>query len=481
MAPTDDSRPMLRPSHFSVSDAHSTDRDAAGGHLPAEERLYSLPSSPLGLPDPPRRPSSTSIGGHDGSLTDPSSPVLQQPTLPMGNLNLEDISENSISSPAHNTDHLSEDEKTSSRTSRFVGNMLVTRIGRASWQSLESTARLPFYLSPWGDNQPFTLPNLRKRDLALAGVAHFGLDALGASAVTVVESAFEHAVSATVEQTADEGLSKVTGKRSKSHVVERRVGMNSLTLRIKHKLIGEAAELVFQGVRRTEDRMACAKGWFCPYLYASGREPELSRAKDFNMAQLLTPRLAADASIAPTMLSSFIESDTPVISPFGCPWEDASFKPGFTFPKFKRMAVMLTGISPYRYITTQSAWSHSRIPNEARITFHLFTHVPAVVVPVRDQSPILAWSPRTVAQMLDKKSHYDVKIHVRELLDFISTVIDEDAVKQSFQESGHGWRDVLEGCLHPMLSAVLNVPDAIRQTAQECCELERTGIVAFRY
>ncbi|KAF3764679.1 hypothetical protein M406DRAFT_70796 [Cryphonectria parasitica EP155] len=411
----------------------------------------------------------------------PPSPLLQQPSQPMGNLDLQGVSSNAISSPAHNTDHLAEDEKTSSRTSRFVGNMLVSRIGRASWQSLESTARLPFYLSPWGDNHPFTLPNLRKRDLALAGVAHFGLDALGASAVTVVESAMAHAVSATVEQTADEGLSKVTGKMSKGHLVQRRVGMNSLTLRIRHKLIGEAAELVFQGVRDTDDRMACAKGWFCPYLYASGREPEIARAKDFAMAQLLTPRLAADASIAPTLLSSLVESDTPVVSPFGCSWEDASFKPGFSFPKFKRMAIFLTGISPYRYITTQSAWSHSRIPNEARITFHLFTHVPAIVLPVRDQSPIMAWSPWTVAQMLEKKSRYDIRKHVGELLDFIGTVIDEDAAQSSLGSSEHGWRDIMEGCLHSMLSAVLNVPDAIRETAKECCELERTGVVAFRY
>lgn len=400
----------------------------------------------------------------------------------MGNMDLQGVSSNSISSPDHDPEAIHEDEKTSSRTSRFVGNMLISRIGRASWQSLESTARLPFYLSPWGDNQPFTLPNLRKRDLALAGVAHFGLDALGASAVTVVEAAVEHAVSATVEQGADEGLAKVTGRYgNQGHVVQRRVGMNSLTLRIKHKLIGEAAELVFQGVKDTDDRMACSKGWFCPYLYASGREPEIARAKDFSMAQLLRPRLAADASIAPTLLSSFVESDTPVMSPFGCPWEDASFKPGTSFPKFRRIAILMTGISPYRYITTQSAWSHSRIPNEARITFHLFTNVPAIVLPVKDQSPIMAWNPWTVAQMLGKKTRYDIGKHVEELLDFIQTVIDEEAVRNNPDSSQVGWRETMESCLHMMLNAVLGVPEAIRATSKECCELERTGVVAFRY
>ncbi|EOO01234.1 hypothetical protein UCRPA7_3253 [Phaeoacremonium minimum UCRPA7] len=189
----------------------------------------------------------------------------------MGNIDLQNVSSNAISSPNLNTDHLAYDEKTSSRASRFVGNMLVSRISRASWQSLESTARLPFYLSPWGDNTPFTLPNIRKRDVALAGVAHLGLDALGASAVTVMEKAMEHAVSATVEQSADMGLEKVTGRLGKGRVVERKVGMNSLTLQIRHKLIGEAAELGFLGVHDSADWMSCAKGWFCPYLDTVGQ------------------------------------------------------------------------------------------------------------------------------------------------------------------------------------------------------------------
>lgn len=403
----------------------------------------------------------------------------------MGNLDLHGVSTNAVSSPDYQ--HLHEDEKKSGRASRFVGNMLITRIGRASWQSLESTARLPFYLSPWGDNLPFTLPNLRKRDLALAGVAHFGLDALGASAVTVIESALTHAASATVEQTADEGLSKVSNRMNKpGHVIRRRVGMDSLTLRIKHKLIGEAAELVFQGVHDTQDRMGCAKGWFCPYLYASGREPEIARSQDWTMAQLLRPRLAADASIAPTLLSSCAASDIPVVAPFGCPWEDPSFAPAMMppYPKFRRMAVFLTGISPYRHLTTQSAWSHSRIPNEARITFHLFTHAPIIVFPIRDQAPVLAWSPWTVAQMFEAvwSRRYTVDRQVEELLAFIETVIDEDVVRGSCPEfEKHGWRDAMDGCLRSMLSAVVNVPDAIRETSKGCCELERTGVVAFRY
>lgn len=383
----------------------------------------------------------------------------------MGNIDLS----------GQNTDHLVQDEKTSSFASRFVGNMLISRIGRASWQSLESTARLPFYFSPWGDNTPFTLPNLRKRDLALAGLAHVGLDALASSTVTVVESAVEHAVSATVEQTVDEGLGKVAGRHSRPHRVARRVGMDSLTLRIGHKLIGEAAELAFRGGRDTADWAGCARAWFCPYLYASGREPEVARARDFTMALLVTPRLAADAVIAPTLLASLAESHTPIVAPFDSGERDHGLAAP-PYPKFGRMAVFLTGISPYRFIASRSAWSHSRIPNEARITFHLFTHVPAIVLPVRDKSPILAWSPWTVAQMLEDKTKYNLETHVKELLDFIESVIDEAAVHE-----GQDWQEPVACSLRAMLSTVLDFPDEICETAKECCELERTGVVFFRY
>lgn len=400
-------------------------------------------------------------------------PPLEKPSEPMGNMSLDGVSSNQLASPEHNQDHLNQDEKTSNSLTRFFGNMMIARVGRASLQSMESTARLPFYLSPWGDNTPFTLPNVRKRDLALAGVSHFGLDALGVSAVTILEKAVEE----TAEQGVDEGLAKITGRYGKRHEVIRKIGVNSVTLKIRHKLFGEGAELVFQGVRSTDDWMGCAKGWFCPYLYASGREPEIPRRKDFVMARLLRPRLAADASIAPILLSSFTDADTPILSPLGCPWEDPSFRPTApAYPKFRRVAVFITGISPYRYITTQTAWSHCRIPNEAKLTFHLYTHVPAIILPIRDQSPVLAWSPWTIAQMFQKKTKYGIAMHVQELLDFIETVIDEKVARENPE-----WRDIVEAALRSMLSCVLSVPDAIREASKKNCELERAGVVLFRY
>lgn len=83
--------------------------------------------------------------------------------------------------------------------------------------------------------------------------------------------------------------------------------------------------------------------------------------------------------------------------------------------------------------------------------------------------------------MLEKKTKYDVTKHVEELLDFVGTVIDDEAIKNNSETADLAWRDVMEASLHSMLSTVLKVPDAVRQTAKDCCELERTGVIAFRY
>jgi hypothetical protein len=208
-----------------------------------------VPEKPLGLPELPTSPPSA-----------PSSPAPEE-----------------------------EDEKQTGFGWRFVGNMLVTRLGRAGVQSVSSTVKLPLYLSPWGDNNPFVAPNLRKRDIALAGVAHFGADALLGSSLTAVESVAAHGASWTTEAAADHGYDKLRGQRP--HEITRRAGIVSVEVRIKHKLIGEEAEMRYFEERNTKNPLICAKGWFCPYLYCSSRILQLSRLKDFTMAEVTGPGL----------------------------------------------------------------------------------------------------------------------------------------------------------------------------------------------
>lgn len=84
--------------------------------------------------------------------------------------------------------------------------MLFVRAARSGFQSIASTAQLPFYLSPWGDNNPITLPNVRIRDIALLGLATIGMDALPPGLIELVGPIMNHAVIMTTKQAAHEGI-----------------------------------------------------------------------------------------------------------------------------------------------------------------------------------------------------------------------------------------------------------------------------------
>lgn len=94
----------------------------------------------------------------------------------------------------------------------------------------------------------------------------------------------------------DQGYDKLRGG-NKPHTVKRQAGLTSVEIRIKHKLIGEEAELRFFESTDTRHPLSCAKGWFCPYLYCSSRVAQLSRMKDFTIAEVLGPGLKGELTL----------------------------------------------------------------------------------------------------------------------------------------------------------------------------------------
>lgn len=384
---------------------------------------------------------------------------------------------------------------------RFVGNMLPVRLARSGVSTITSTAKLPMYLSPWGDNNPMVLPSLRKRDVALAGVSHMAFGALSPSELSVVGSSIKHATTFLTEQAVHDGIHKMATK--KGYKVRRQAGTISWDLRIKHKLIGEEAELVLMNEQPATHPRDCARGWFCPYLYATGRTPQLPRSKDFSIAQFMSPGLLADADLAPTLLASLAEAGSPII-PF-CPWQS----PHPTFPRFRRLAIFLLGISPYR-----NSWSQARIPNEARISIHVFTHVPAIILPAKSNCPVVAWSPWTLEQMTlgqpynpssrtsSKKSSrkskidmdlaygdaphleslmgsmYDSGIHLHELLGFTNQVVDQDLLPPEIRDR---WRHDLGVALEDLVNASIRTTGILGHDLNGVCDMERVGVAMFRY
>ncbi|KAI0181217.1 hypothetical protein GGR52DRAFT_523305 [Hypoxylon sp. FL1284] len=359
-----------------------------------------------------------------------------------------------------------QDEKKSGFGKRFVGNMLAVRVGRAGAQSVASTVKMPMYLSPWGDNNPWTLPNLRKRDLALAGFMHFGVDALLESSLVAVDAVAQHAGTMTAERGIDEGLDKARGKRP--HAVTRRPGATTVEIRIAHKLIGEHAELRPFEERDAKHRTSCAKGWFCPYLYASSRAPQLSRSKDFAMMEFLGPGLSADAELAPMLLSTITPQDVP-ICPL-CPSEPDTE----SVPRYRRLAVFFIGISPYR---THSKWSQAKLPSEARLRIALLTHIPAIVLPVKPEAPICAWSPWPMQLIVGGGDGYSPEEHSAEMLRYLESQVDETLISDELRSN---WRQIIQTAVDGIIDGVRHMPSELGEIA-ELFDPDRAGFVAFRY
>lgn len=202
------------------------------------------------------------------------------------------------------------DERKTGKVQRFLGDTLVGRFARASVQTASSALKMPAALSPWGDNNPVTLPNVRYRDAVLFttfafvgaplvegadsvvtdlfGADSFVAELVSSGAGAVAGSvALKYGVFQLVEQAIDKGaLEHLLPEEEK---MLRTTSVKSLQVGIKHKLMGVDADLRFWGVYPAKNAQECAKGWFCPYLFASARTPLVPRANDFAIAQFYGP------------------------------------------------------------------------------------------------------------------------------------------------------------------------------------------------
>jgi hypothetical protein len=224
------------------------------------------------------------------------------------------------SSPSHNGP---KDAQQSDKVKRFFGDTLFGRVARSSVSTATSFAKMPLSLSPWGDNNPVTLPNVRYRDAVLfttfafvggplvdgaadSVTSAFGADSFvaelvnsGAGAIAA-STVLKYSVFQIVEQAIDKGILEHMLPEEEKMLVT--TEMKSLQVGIKHKLMGVDADVRFVGVRPARDTQAIEKGWFCPYLFASARTPSIPRGNDFAIAQCFGPFLGG-ASPPPFLLS----------------------------------------------------------------------------------------------------------------------------------------------------------------------------------
>ncbi|RDX54676.1 hypothetical protein OH76DRAFT_1340627 [Lentinus brumalis] len=334
---------------------------------------------------------------------------------------------------------------------KLVGSM-TGRIVRASWETLKASGTNVVCLSPWGDSSPLLLPCIRFRDLAVhtiiaatGGVAAVAAPVMGPVS-DVVLSTFGDTI--LVEMGMHVGFD-LTAKAANDFVFDGAIkkivpihssrlettAVKTMTITLKYKHIPEDASLGFyrSGIHKDNslfasvmDYLAVEKGWFSPYLYASGRRPVIPRSIKPDVIFCHGPFLAGDYKLGETLLAesalviSFAKAPPPpaeqpasppaeshfslkipslpnLTSTFSrsrTPSPDPALAPLPPAPQPRRIVVLVVGLKPHRKL-----WTTSQRPSESVIQYQLLNGCPAIVVPAKLGAPLLAWDTLTLEQL----------------------------------------------------------------------------------
>ncbi|KAG6835182.1 hypothetical protein H0H93_004200 [Arthromyces matolae] len=195
-----------------------------------------------------------------------------------------------------------------------------------------------------------------------------------------------------------------------------------LTIKIKYKHIMTNATLqYFRSSKRkavsfggsVKSYLATDKGWFAPYLFATGRRPIIPRYKKADVIYCRGPFIKGDSEVGEVLLEaterSIILCDPPVVmEPLQPEQRDGTLAhpsgseitsespPQSVEPTLltRRLVISLVALKPYRML-----WSSSVRPSESIIKYILFNGCPAIVVPTTLNAPLLAWSTLTLKQL----------------------------------------------------------------------------------
>jgi len=197
----------------------------------------------------------------------------------------------------------SEEEKSAQWIVRKLVGSLAGRIVMSSYESFRAAGTSVVCLSPWGDSSPFLLPCIRFRDLALhaAVTATGGMAAVAAPIMGPVSDVLVSSLgdSILVEGGLHVGVD-LSSKILNDLIFEKATdpilpaydsrlettGVKSLLITLKyHHTVEDAAVGFFRSslhrdpslFSSVKDYLAVEKGWFSPYLFASGRRPIIPR------------------------------------------------------------------------------------------------------------------------------------------------------------------------------------------------------------
>ncbi|KAH9840552.1 uncharacterized protein C8Q71DRAFT_739945 [Rhodofomes roseus] len=342
---------------------------------------------------------------------------------------------------------------------KLVGSM-TGRIVMSSYETLRSAGTSVVCLSPWGDSSPLLLPCIRFRDLAVHTViaATGGMAAIAAPAMgpisdiiigtvgdsLVVELGTHVGFELTTKVANDLVFDKTANALIPIHSARlQTTGVKTMLITLKYKHIVEDAALGFfrSSVHQdlslfasVMDYLAVEKGWFSPYLFASGRRPIIPRSMKPDVVFCHGPFLSGDYRVGETLLAESASVITfappPSSSPTAPPEAEAATESSSTAPasakhsslslpslshmmqrsrtpspepaltplpappKPRRLVLLVVGLAPHRKL-----WTTSQRPSESVINYTLLNGCPAIVLPARVGAPLVAWVGRTLEQI----------------------------------------------------------------------------------
>ncbi|TFK67575.1 hypothetical protein BDN72DRAFT_842846 [Pluteus cervinus] len=454
---------------------------------------------------------------------------------------MQDVSTLGPIDPASIPEISNEQEKAAPWIVRKLVGSMTGRIVMSSYESLRAAGTSVICLSPWGDSSPLLLPCIRFRDLAVHTVivATGGMAAVAAPVMgpvsDVVMSSFGDSI--LVEVGLHEGFG-LTTKMANDLVfgkpIKHFVGLHSdrlvttgvkvllITMRYKHT-IDDAALGFYRGsvhkdpslFSSVKDYLAVEKGWFSPYLFASARRPIIPRTMTPDIVFCHGPFLAADYLVGERLLS---ESESAIVlcervEPEPSDEEEKKPEHKLSIPKLpnlgslfsksrppspepavtplpkppmpRRLAVMLVGLKPHRKL-----WTTSARPGESVMRYILLNGCPAVVIPVKTGTPLVAWDTLTLEKLWKIQIPEDGKEEtetgkfegmVKVLFEYLDLCVawDRVVVKEvQDTEPEQAKKDVLKDALKLLVASAIRSQES--KEAKNEIDPERCGIAMWR-
>ncbi|TDL24587.1 hypothetical protein BD410DRAFT_767103 [Rickenella mellea] len=456
-----------------------------------------------------------------------------------------------------------ETEKSAPWIVRKLAGSMTGRIVMSSYESLRAAGTSVVCLSPWGDSSPLLLPCIRFRDLVvhavIAGtggmaavaapvmgpVADVVVDTLGDSILVEIgmHASFELSAKAADDLLIEHPIKHLIPTHSK---ILETTGTKTLLITLKYKHTVEDASLGFfrSSVHKdaslfasVKDYLAIQKGWFSPYLFASGRRPIIPRSMTPDVVFCHGPFLNGDYKIGETLLreSAFninlcaaspaptptpaahpqtlappnpsenhrgrsLEHRFPVLSKYiphsrsPSPTPSPELTPLPQPPTPRRLVLLLLGLKPHR----AGIWTSSQRPGESVINYVLLNGCPAIVLPAKLGVPLLAWDGLTLEslQKLDvppEDSQGDANAQqptndlqnkfmgvVNVLFEYLGLCVDWERVivPKTDSSTEEERKEALKGAVTLLVAAAVRSKDS--KEVKKDVDADRAGIVIFR-